>query len=94
MKKQAYAITRDKFLDREERAKLLGTCKDKAELDLLHGRRTWIVRYMLVDLVLYSGLRVQEIADLKIGDLYLKPYPKERITESEKTFSNRITKKL
>ncbi len=67
-----HTITRDKFLDREERKQLLKHCKDHAELDLLHGRRTWIVRYMLVDLALYSGLRVAEIAALKIGDLFLK----------------------
>lgn len=67
-----HTITRDKFLDREERKQLLKHCKDRAELDLLHGRRTWVVRYMLVDLALYSGLRVAEIAALKIGDLFLK----------------------
>jgi site-specific recombinase XerD len=67
-----HEITRDKFLDREERKQLLKTCQEKAELDLLHGRSTWVVRYMLIDLALYSGLRVAEIASLKIGDLYLK----------------------
>jgi site-specific recombinase XerD len=71
-KQKSYVITADKFFAREERAKLLKTCKDKADLDLLHGRRTWVNRYMLVDLALFSGLRVAEIADLKIGDLNLK----------------------
>jgi len=72
-----HTITRNKFLDREERKQLLKTCKDRAELDLLHGRRSWVVRYILIDLALYSGLRVSEIAALKIGDLYLnvkEPY--------------------
>jgi site-specific recombinase XerD len=72
MNKAKHEITRDKFLDREERKQLLKTCKDRAELDLLHGRSTWVVRYMLIDLALYSGLRVAEIAALKIGDLYLR----------------------
>ena len=71
MIKPKHEITRDKFLDREERKQLLKTCKDKAELDLIHGRTTWVVRYMLVDLALYSGLRVGEIAALKICDLFL-----------------------
>jgi len=70
--RKIHTITRDKFLDREERKHLLIICKDRAELDLLHGRRVWVVRYMLIDLALYSGLRVAEIAALKIGDLYLK----------------------
>jgi len=73
MKKQKnYVIDPEKFLDRDERKQLLKTCRDRAELDLLHGRRSWVVRYMLLDLALFSGLRVAEIAALRIGDLYLK----------------------
>jgi len=67
-----YNIDRTKILDRDQRLKLLKTCKERAELDLFHGRETWIRRYMLVDLVLFTGLRVAEIANLKIGDLELK----------------------
>lgn len=67
-----YNISREKILDEEQRVKLLKTCKDKYELDLLHGRETWIKRYMLVDLVLFTGLRVAEIASLKVGDINLK----------------------
>ena len=66
-----YKITRDKFMDNKERDKLLKFCREKAELDLMKGRITWPVRYMLVNLALYSGLRVSEIAQLKIKDLYL-----------------------
>jgi len=50
---------------------LLKFCREKAELDLMKGRITWTVRYMLVNLALYSGLRVSEIAKLKIQDLNL-----------------------
>jgi len=67
-----YKIDREKILDRDERSKLLKTCKNKTELDLLHGRETWPKRYMLIDLALFTGLRVSEIASLKIGDLNLK----------------------
>ena len=71
MKSTSYNIDREKILDHDQRSKLLKTCKDKAELDLLHGRETWIKRYMLVNLVLFTGLRVSEIANLKIGDIEL-----------------------
>lgn len=67
-----YNITREKIMDHDQRAKLLKTCKDRMELDLLHGRETWVKRYMLVDIALFTGLRVGEIAKLKIGDLDLK----------------------
>jgi len=71
MKSSTYNIDREKILDLDQRSKLLKTCKDKAELDLLHGRETWIKRYMLVNLVLFAGLRVSEIANLTIGDINL-----------------------
>jgi len=67
-----YSIDREKILDLDQRSKLLRTCKDKAKLDLFYGRETWVKRYMLVDLVLYTGLRVAEIANLTIGDINLR----------------------
>ena len=73
MQKQTlYEITPDKFLDEDERRKLLKVCKERSELDLMKGRKTWPVRYMLIDLALFSGLRVMEMAALKIGDINLK----------------------
>lgn len=67
----SYQIDAEKFLNRAERKQLLKATKEKADLDLLKGRQSWVARYMLVDLALYSGLRVAELADLKIGDLTL-----------------------
>src|SRR5271167_1275333 len=72
MSSTSYNIDREKILDLDQRSKLLKTCKDKAELDLLHGRETWIKRYMLIDLALFTGLRVSEIAYLTIGDINIK----------------------
>jgi len=63
---------REKILDHEQREKLIKTSRDKAELDLLHGRETWVKRYMLIDLALFTGLRVAEITNLTIGDINLK----------------------
>jgi len=71
-KSSNYKIDREKIFDRDERKALLKTCKDRAELDALHGRETWIKRYMLVDLALFTGLRVSEISALKVGDINLK----------------------
>ena len=70
MKKQKhYILTPEDFLSRMERKQLMKTCREHSKLDLMEGRQTWPVRYMLVDLALYSGLRVAEIAGLKIGDI-------------------------
>ena len=66
-----YTLTPDDFLSREERTALITTCRQRAEHDLAEGRRAWPVRYMLVDLALYSGLRVFEMAALRVGDVRL-----------------------
>jgi integrase len=64
-----YAITRDKFFSVKEKKALIRVCKRKAVMDAKADRRTWITRYMLIHLALHSGLRVSEIAALKIEDL-------------------------
>lgn len=74
-----YQITRGKFFDTGEQKKILQTTKRKANEDRQAKRQTWIKRYMLVHLAMYSGLRVAEIANLKIHDLKLRvkdPYIK------------------
>ena len=68
---KSYAITRHKFLRVDEVKKLHDICQKYAEMDLKAKRGTWVTRYMLVHLALHSGLRVSEIASLKIGDLHL-----------------------
>ena len=66
-----YSITRDKFMSVMERDKLLRCCKKEAKIDLLGNRKKWVNRYMLTHLALNSGLRVSEIAALKISDIHL-----------------------
>jgi integrase len=76
-----WQITRDKFLSKEERDRLIKKTEEKAIVDLAKGRSTWVRRWMLVDLALFSGLRVFEISALTIGDL--------RLNGSEKLISIR-----
>jgi len=65
-----YGITRDKFLSVEEMRKLLRVCRKNALSDMQAKRSTWVTRYMVVHLALHSGLRVSEMAALKVGDLH------------------------
>jgi len=67
----AWQITRDKFLSKEERDRLVRATEEKAIVDIAKGRKTWVRRWMLIDLALFSGLRVSEIANLSIEDLRL-----------------------
>ena len=68
-KQTPYVLTPEDFLSRKERHTLIKTCKEHSDLDLMNGRMIWPVRWMLIDLALYSGLRVSEIASLKIRDI-------------------------
>ncbi len=67
-----YEINPEKFFTRKERDHVLKVCRERAEVDEIKGRKTWPVRYMLIDLAFYSGLRVAEMAALRIGDINLK----------------------
>lgn len=70
--KSDYKITKNKFLDIDERNRLLKYCKERADLDKLHGRTTWPIRYMLTDMALNTGLRISEIKALKMIDIHIE----------------------
>ena len=66
------AIDRDKYMDKAEGKQLRQHAKDRAFLDLKAGRVGGVRAWMLVDLALSTGLRVSELAALKIEDVDLK----------------------
>ncbi len=91
------SLSRDKFFDTAQRKQLIRTCRERDALDRLYGRRNWRKRYMIVDVALYTGLRVSEIADLRIGDLNLKarePYLVVRNGKGNKRRDVYLTTKL
>jgi hypothetical protein len=66
----ALQITRDKFLSKEERDRLMRATEEKAIVDLAKGRKTWVRRWMFIDLALFSGLRVSAVyADVTPEDM-------------------------
>ena len=67
--RKPYHLDSEKFFTTEERKAILKTTEEKAIVDLAKGRQTWPVRWMLVHLVFYTGLRVAEIADLTMQDI-------------------------
>lgn len=71
MKRGGYCITRDKFLSPDELKQVMVATQDKAIIDKMKGRKTWVTRYALTHLAFYSGLRVSEIAALKVCDIHL-----------------------
>jgi len=67
-----YRITRDMFFSESQTKRLLTICRRKARGQPERTERIWLVRHMVVLLALSSGLRVSELTDLCIGDLFLE----------------------
>lgn len=66
-----WILTPDKYLKPDEAQKLRKHCEDQAILSEL--KRTWqpVRDWAIIDTALSTGLRVQELCDLKIKHLYL-----------------------
>ena len=65
-------IDREKYMDADEVRQLRTVTEAKSIVDLKKGRMQGPLAWMLVDLALSTGLRVSEMADLKIQDLDFK----------------------
>jgi len=65
-------IDRAKYMDTDEVKQLRTVTEAKAIVDLKAGRVGGVRAWMLIDLALSSGLRVSEMAALKIKDVDLK----------------------
>jgi site-specific recombinase XerD len=67
-----WELKNDKYMTKDEVRALRKGTEDRAAADLFKGRTTWPRIWMLIDLATCSGLRVAEIANLKVADITLK----------------------
>ncbi len=65
-------IDRTKYLEEDEIKQLRNSTEAAAALDLRKGRKQCVITWMVVDLVLGTGVRVSELAKLKIEDTDFK----------------------
>ncbi len=76
-----WTLDREKFISESEVKKLRRVCEDKALADIQKGRTTWPRFWLVIDLAVNAGLRVKEITELKISNLYLNSKePRLRVT--------------
>ncbi len=68
---QKWQPTEDKVMDADEIKALRDSLERRALADIKHGRATGVVRWAVVDVALTAGLRVAEIAALKVQDVHL-----------------------
>ncbi len=67
--KQNWTLDRQKFMSDTEIKKLRRAVEDKAVADRQKGRTTWIRWHMAIELAI-TGLRVQEISDVRVGYIF------------------------
>ena len=67
-----WIITPDKYLTREETKQLRKTCHEATTIAKSRGIQAPVRDALIIELALGSGLRVSEMANLKVEDLYLK----------------------
>lgn len=76
-----WSLDRQKFMSEAEVKKLKRVVEDKAIADQQKGRTTWPKYWMVIDLAVSTGMRVSEIANLKVGNLSLNSKePRIRVT--------------
>jgi len=66
-----WVIDESKFLSAQEVKKLKETTRRRALVAERNGAKVAVRDWLLIDLALSTGLRVQEIADLKCGDVFV-----------------------
>ena len=67
-----WIITPDKYLTKDDTKRLRKTCQERATIAKSKGIQGPVRDALIIELALGSGLRVSEMANLKVEDLYLK----------------------
>ena len=67
-----WIITPDKYLAKDDTKRLRKTCNEATTIAKSKGIQAPVRDALIIELALGSGLRVSEMANLKVEDLYLK----------------------
>ena len=87
-----WIITPDKYLSDEEVNKLTRTCSNAAEHAAYKDQWVAVRDWMIIDLALNTGLRVQELSDLKVEDLHIEYGESALTVQSGKGGKKRLVK--
>ena len=87
-----WTLTPDKYLNEEEVKSLVKTCSDASDNAVRRGFWLAVRDWMIIDLTLNTGLRVQEVSDLKVADLYLGYNESSLVVQNGKGDKRRIAR--
>jgi len=80
-----YRIKREKYMVKQEARKFLKIIRGLAEIDKMKGTQRYIRYWMIIDLVMSTGLRVSELAGLKVKDfVYISGEPYLRVKTAKR----------
>jgi site-specific recombinase XerD len=85
-----WIISPDKFLDQDEVRRLRKTLRDAATLARTRGTQAAVRDQLIIELALGSGLRVSELANLKVEELFLKKGQNSLHVRNGKGGKNRV----
>ena len=67
-----WIITPDKFLTDEESKRLRKTCEEAAIIAKSKGNQLAVRNRLIIEMALGTGLRVSELANLKVEDIHIR----------------------
>jgi len=87
-----WALDEGKFLSKQEIQRIRRLCEKRKERALLTNEKTAVKEWFLVELVLETGLRVNEIAKLKCGDVFVQHDENSVLVREGKNKKPRVVK--
>lgn len=87
-----WIITKRKYLNKDEVKKLRKTCEDAAIVAEHKSQLLAIRDWMIIDLALSTGLRVSEIANLEVKDVFISKNEAELIVQRGKGGKGRVVR--
>jgi site-specific recombinase XerD len=87
-----WILDESKFLTKEEIAKLRKETQKTYRKALETGAKTPVRNWLVVDLLMSTGLRVQEAADLRCGDVYIEGDRSSLVVEKGKGEKRRVVR--
>jgi site-specific recombinase XerD len=87
-----WSLQPDRYLSKEELGKLLRKAEELRSLGVAKGRKQSIRDWLIIQLAIYSGLRVSELAALKVTDCFIGYGRSELLVRRGKGGKQRVVK--
>ena len=85
-----WIVTPDKFLTDEESKKLRRMCEEAAIISKSKGNQMAVRNRLIIEMALGTGLRVSELANLKIDDIHIRKGQNSLIVNNGKGDKHRV----